>query len=151
MDVVEHQDKNQQIEVSYLVVGILGIIAGVMLVASLFHCMMLCLRNNGSQTTSRRRRFPSSQRQAHQPLTSSNNKSRTGQPPSIMTTSSTNANSDNKEEKLVEVCAVCLGEFEEGEVMRILPQCGHIYHVPCIDKWLASHSKCPLCRVNTVL
>ncbi|KAJ0086630.1 hypothetical protein Patl1_07137 [Pistacia atlantica] len=27
------------------------------------------------------------------------------------------------------------GEFIEGDEMRMLPQCGHGFHVVCIDKW----------------
>ncbi|KAG0557542.1 hypothetical protein KC19_11G138600 [Ceratodon purpureus] len=48
-------------------------------------------------------------------------------------------------------CSVCLGEFEEGEELRILPKCNHPFHIPCIDTWLATSSTCPLCRVNIVL
>lgn len=48
-------------------------------------------------------------------------------------------------------CSVCLGEFEEGEELRILPKCNHPFHIPCIDTWLAASSTCPLCRVNIVL
>ncbi|KAK2970528.1 hypothetical protein RJ640_000235 [Escallonia rubra] len=43
-------------------------------------------------------------------------------------------------------CAVCLGEFEEGEWLKHLPNCSHIFHVSCIDTWFQSHSNCPLCR-----
>ncbi|KAL3747156.1 hypothetical protein ACJRO7_016006 [Eucalyptus globulus] len=43
-------------------------------------------------------------------------------------------------------CAVCLSAFEEGEEVRQLPRCKHLYHVSCIDMWLYSHSDCPLCR-----
>jgi len=28
----------------------------------------------------------------------------------------------------------------------VLPQCGHGFHVSCIDTWLGSHSSCPSCR-----
>lgn len=45
-------------------------------------------------------------------------------------------------------CAVCLSEFEEEEPLRLLPKCSHAFHLPCIDKWLQSHSNCPLCRAN---
>ena len=43
-------------------------------------------------------------------------------------------------------CAVCLEDFEEAEVGRTLPKCGHSFHLDCIDMWLHSHSTCPLCR-----
>lgn len=43
-------------------------------------------------------------------------------------------------------CPICLGEFVEGEKVRILPKCNHGFHVMCIDTWLVSHSSCPNCR-----
>ncbi|XP_074586463.1 RING-H2 finger protein ATL8-like [Curcuma longa] len=43
-------------------------------------------------------------------------------------------------------CPICLSEFEGGDEIRILPQCGHGFHVGCIDTWLVSRSSCPSCR-----
>ncbi|XP_016549678.1 RING-H2 finger protein ATL80 [Capsicum annuum] len=43
-------------------------------------------------------------------------------------------------------CAICLMEFIIGDEIRVLPQCGHGFHVGCIDTWLGSHSSCPSCR-----
>ncbi|XVF46471.1 hypothetical protein PTKIN_Ptkin03bG0029200 [Pterospermum kingtungense] len=43
-------------------------------------------------------------------------------------------------------CAVCLGEFEEGEWLKHLPNCTHAFHISCIDTWFQTHSSCPLCR-----
>ncbi|OMO53920.1 Zinc finger, RING-type [Corchorus olitorius] len=43
-------------------------------------------------------------------------------------------------------CAICLTEFAVGDEIRVLPQCGHGFHVACIDTWLGSHSSCPSCR-----
>ncbi|XP_024538634.1 RING-H2 finger protein ATL16-like [Selaginella moellendorffii] len=43
-------------------------------------------------------------------------------------------------------CCVCLGEFQEQEFVRLLPGCGHFFHVECIDLWLLAHTTCPLCR-----
>ncbi|XP_010512806.1 PREDICTED: RING-H2 finger protein ATL64-like [Camelina sativa] len=56
--------------------------------------------------------------------------------------------SNSKVEK--EECAVCLSEFEEEEEGRILPKCGHSFHVSCIDTWFRSRSTCPLCRAPVV-
>ncbi|OAY66476.1 RING-H2 finger protein ATL46 [Ananas comosus] len=43
-------------------------------------------------------------------------------------------------------CAVCLCEFAEDDKLRLLPVCGHAFHLSCIDTWLLSNSSCPLCR-----
>ncbi|KAK6156003.1 hypothetical protein DH2020_010251 [Rehmannia glutinosa] len=43
-------------------------------------------------------------------------------------------------------CPICLGEFLDGEKIRVLPKCHHCFHVKCVDVWLASHSSCPTCR-----
>lgn len=45
-------------------------------------------------------------------------------------------------------CVICLGEFEEGEKLKHLPNCTHGFHVSCIDAWFQSHSNCPLCRCH---
>ncbi|KAF5765233.1 putative transcription factor C2H2 family [Helianthus annuus] len=43
-------------------------------------------------------------------------------------------------------CVICLVEYADRDEIRVLPQCGHIFHIGCIDKWLGSHSSCPSCR-----
>ncbi|KAK1418625.1 hypothetical protein QVD17_27770 [Tagetes erecta] len=47
-------------------------------------------------------------------------------------------------------CSVCLSVFEEGEEVRKLPRCNHLFHASCIDMWLYSHFDCPLCRAPVV-
>ncbi|KAF0921400.1 hypothetical protein E2562_006969 [Oryza meyeriana var. granulata] len=47
-------------------------------------------------------------------------------------------------------CAVCITELAAGEAARLLPRCGHGFHVECVDMWLRSHSTCPLCRCAVV-
>ncbi|CAH8357677.1 unnamed protein product [Eruca vesicaria subsp. sativa] len=37
-------------------------------------------------------------------------------------------------------------DFQVGDTVRSLPHCHHMFHLPCIDKWLRSHASCPLCR-----
>lgn len=47
-------------------------------------------------------------------------------------------------------CAVCLGDLEVEDKVRLLPNCKHAFHVPCIDKWFLGHSSCPVCRTPVV-
>ncbi|KAL8214496.1 hypothetical protein R6Q57_003945 [Mikania cordata] len=44
-------------------------------------------------------------------------------------------------------CAVCLGDVENGDRVRLLPNCNHLFHVKCIDEWFVGHASCPVCRV----
>ncbi|CAL9039272.1 unnamed protein product [Musa banksii] len=48
-------------------------------------------------------------------------------------------------------CAVCLCEFDGEDELRLLPVCGHAFHLSCIDTWLLSNSTCPLCRGSLFL
>lgn len=43
-------------------------------------------------------------------------------------------------------CPVCLSLFVEGEELRQLNFCKHLFHKSCIDKWLSNHCNCPVCR-----
>lgn len=45
-------------------------------------------------------------------------------------------------------CTVCLAEYHGEDILRILPYCGHSFHVNCIDIWLQQHSTCPVCRIS---
>lgn len=45
-------------------------------------------------------------------------------------------------------CTICLSEYQEKEVLRIMPKCGHSFHLSCIDVWLRKQSTCPVCRLS---
>lgn len=49
-------------------------------------------------------------------------------------------------QKADEACAVCLVDFEEGDGLRTLINCGHRFHVCCIDQWLSQCGQCPICK-----
>jgi E3 ubiquitin-protein ligase BIG BROTHER-like protein len=44
-------------------------------------------------------------------------------------------------------CIVCQHDLLPGAPAATLP-CGHAYHGPCIDGWLARSKACPLCGVE---
>ncbi|GLT74208.1 hypothetical protein SLA2020_460190 [Shorea laevis] len=58
-----------------------------------------------------------------------------------------------------DTCAVCLGRLVEGDEVRELRNCCHVFHRECIDRWVDhdhdhdhhhhednNHKTCPLCR-----
>jgi len=45
-------------------------------------------------------------------------------------------------------CSVCMDAFQEGDLIRQLPGCGH-FHSECVDEWLKHHPNCPICRKDT--
>jgi len=43
-------------------------------------------------------------------------------------------------------CAICLQDFEEDDLCRVLVHCSHMFHSSCADEWLKTNQRCPLCR-----
>lgn len=43
-------------------------------------------------------------------------------------------------------CSICLNSIEEGQQVRLLPNCRHLFHQECIDMWLSTNASCPVCR-----
>nr|GLL44534.1 RING-H2 finger protein ATL29 [Ipomoea trifida] len=54
---------------------------------------------------------------------------------------------DYRKEQYGLECAICLVEFEDASVLRLLTSCNHVFHQECIDLWLESHKTCPVCRM----
>ena len=43
-------------------------------------------------------------------------------------------------------CAVCINDFENGDILTLLLPCNHAFHKECIVPWLTNHKGfCPLC------
>ncbi|XP_068649584.1 RING-H2 finger protein ATL29-like [Aristolochia californica] len=45
-------------------------------------------------------------------------------------------------------CTVCLGEFSQGDTLRLITGCYHVFHQDCIDIWFDHHTTCPVCRLQ---
>nr|XP_009600924.1 RING-H2 finger protein ATL70-like [Nicotiana tomentosiformis] len=43
-------------------------------------------------------------------------------------------------------CSICLADYKDKDMLRLLPNCGHLFHLICIDPWLRLHPTCPICR-----
>ncbi|KFK32937.1 hypothetical protein AALP_AA6G308500 [Arabis alpina] len=49
---------------------------------------------------------------------------------------------------LEDCCTVCLSDFVSDDKVRQLPNCRHVFHHSCLDRWIVDCSKmtCPICR-----
>lgn len=55
-------------------------------------------------------------------------------------------NFENIENKIFKICIICMEEFKQKSLCRIL-FCDHYFHKNCIDPWLINQSaRCPYCR-----
>jgi hypothetical protein len=45
-------------------------------------------------------------------------------------------------------CTICQTTLAEGERVRGINKCQHLYHAECLEPWLRNHSTCPVCRVD---
>ncbi|KAF8727337.1 hypothetical protein HU200_018939 [Digitaria exilis] len=47
-------------------------------------------------------------------------------------------------------CSICLCEYREGEMLRVMPECKHRFHLTCLDAWLRRSASCPVCRSSPI-
>ncbi|KAF3341454.1 RING-H2 finger protein ATL39-like protein [Carex littledalei] len=47
-------------------------------------------------------------------------------------------------------CTICLNDLDEGDAVRLLPVCMHLFHRDCIDLWLEKNNTCPVCRSRVI-
>ena len=45
-------------------------------------------------------------------------------------------------------CSICLADYKDSDELWQLPDCGHVFHVKCVDPWLRRHPTCPFCRTS---
>ena len=53
-------------------------------------------------------------------------------------------------ESMEHVCPICLGSYEQGNMLFVSKECSHIFHSECILEWLTQLEECPICRVKMV-
>ncbi|KAH0462362.1 hypothetical protein IEQ34_009937 [Dendrobium chrysotoxum] len=61
----------------------------------------------------------------------------------------TEAMSQDPRAVVASCCYICHVDYEEqGEdnTLRLLPECGHLFHAACVDPWLRRRQTCPVCR-----
>ncbi|KAK6131617.1 hypothetical protein DH2020_034631 [Rehmannia glutinosa] len=54
----------------------------------------------------------------------------------------------NHKDSTATCCSICLADYKNSDLLRVLPDCGHLFHVKCVDPWLRLHPTCPVCRTS---
>lgn len=47
-----------------------------------------------------------------------------------------------------ESCSICMENFSSNSIVRKINNCGHIFHVDCVDTWFETNIRCPVCRID---
>ena len=63
-------------------------------------------------------------------------------------TSSSSIHIYNTLESEFESCSICMENFSPNSIVRKLNNCGHIFHVDCVDTWFETNMTCPVCRTD---
>ncbi|KDP36092.1 hypothetical protein JCGZ_08736 [Jatropha curcas] len=53
-----------------------------------------------------------------------------------------------KKDSTASCCSICLADYKSTDMLRLLPDCGHLFHLKCVDQWLRRHPTCPVCRTS---
>ncbi|KAL6997908.1 RING-H2 finger protein atl70 [Sarracenia purpurea var. burkii] len=56
----------------------------------------------------------------------------------------------HKDDSTAGCCSICLADYKGSDMLRVLPDCGHLFHLKCVDPWLRLHPTCPVCRTSPV-
>jgi hypothetical protein len=48
------------------------------------------------------------------------------------------------------VCSICIEDIKKGKKLRLL-RCKHAFHARCVERWLMSANRCPLCNQVAVI
>ncbi|KAK2403792.1 RING/U-box superfamily protein [Trifolium repens] len=44
------------------------------------------------------------------------------------------------------ICSICLADYKDSELLRLLSDCGHFFHKECVATWFRLNMSCPMCR-----
>ena len=49
-------------------------------------------------------------------------------------------------------CSICLDEYEATDPIMVMKDCGHVFHIECIENWMLGKrmNSCPNCRMPIV-
>lgn len=129
-------DNHHGIDMSPILVGLMGVLAGSIIVA-ICHCIIVFCNDAQPQ------RFTTN-------TVNSNSTSMANTMSDHPTVQVIVEYSKYSLEHKQDSCSICLGEFRQDECIRVLAECTHIFHMACINKWLEHHPNCPLCRATAV-
>lgn len=48
-------------------------------------------------------------------------------------------------------CTICLSNFREGDAVKVVPGCNHVFHESCFNDWVALRWRCPNCNTEIVM
>jgi len=48
-------------------------------------------------------------------------------------------------------CTICLGMYVNGDSVKVVPGCSHVFHDSCFNDWVEQKWRCPNCNTEIIV
>ncbi|GFP98942.1 putative RING-H2 finger protein atl71 [Phtheirospermum japonicum] len=124
-------------------IGGIGISVGILLITTITLASYYCTRNNTTNLVLPQRNLAPPRPDDHAVEIGVDEATLAGYPKLLYSEAKV-----SHKESTAACCSVCLADYKSCDMLRVLPECGHLFHLKCVDPLLRRHPTCPVFRTS---